>query len=218
LPTPFAGLFNSLGAMLVEIVPNAPSMAQNLKVLPDFLKPPVPATNAGAYGYALDTATSPAALVAAQAHLGHLATSGNPRHWDDANELTPLRRYADAFSGWGLKRLDGTAWYHPLRLTIDAGAVADGNANDAQSVLDVHATRGRELPKSLRIYAFGAALGGQRVLDAANTLAVQSHIPPKQVLLVDKHTTYAHNDPNTAAPKRDVFLKKLVPFLKRIAR
>src|SRR3954449_6182540 len=48
LPTPFAGLFSSLGAMLVEIVPNAPSMAQNLKVLPDFLKPPVPATNAGA--------------------------------------------------------------------------------------------------------------------------------------------------------------------------
>jgi pimeloyl-ACP methyl ester carboxylesterase len=218
LPTPFAGLFNSLGAMLVEIAPNAPSMAQDLKILPTFLKPPVPATNAGEYGYALDTATSPAALVAAQAHLGHLATSGNPRRWDDANELTPLRRYADAFSGWGLKGLDGTAWYHPLRLTIDAGAVADGNANDAQSVLDVHATHGHDLPTSLRIYAFGAALGGQRVLDAAKTLAVQSHIPRKQVLLVDKHTTYAHNDPNTAAPKRDVFLKKLVPFLERIAR
>ncbi|HEX4719867.1 MAG TPA: hypothetical protein VH300_15185, partial [Thermoleophilaceae bacterium] len=218
LPTPFAGLFNSLGAMLVEIAPNAPSMAQDLRILPDYLKPPVPATNVAEYGFALDTATSPAALVAAQAHLGRLKTSGNPRGWDDANELTPIRRYADAFSGWGLKALDGTAWYHPLRLTIDAGAVADGNANDAQSVLGVHASHGRDLPKSLRIYAFGAALGGKRVLDAANTLAVQSHIPRRQVLLVDKHTTYAHNDPNTAAPKRDVFLKKLIPFLTSIAR
>jgi hypothetical protein len=40
----------------------------------------------------------------------------------------------------------------------------------------------------------------------------------KQILLVDRHTSYAHNDPNTAAPKRNVFLKQLVPFLKRIAK
>ena len=216
LPTPFAGLFNIAGAGLVKMAPNAPSDAQQLKVLPDNLKAPVPATNAGQYGYALDTATSPSSLAAAQAHLGKLATSGNPRKWDDAGELTPIQRYADAFSGWGLKGLDGTAWYHPLRLTIDAGAVAAGNANDAQQVLDVHATHGADLPRKLRIYAFGAALGGQRVLDAAAALAKQSKIPAKQVLLVDRHTTYAHNDPNTAAPKRNVFLKKLVPWLRAL--
>jgi hypothetical protein len=214
LPTPFAGLFNIAGAALVKMAPNAPSDAQQLKVLPDNLKPPVPATNAGQYGYALDTATSPSSLIAAQAHLGKLASSGDPRKWDDAGELTPLQRYADAFSGWGLKGLDGTAWYHPLRLTIDAGAVAAGNANDAQQVLDVHATHGADLPRKLRIYAFGAALGGQRVLDAARALARQSKIPARQLLLVDRHTTYAHNDPNTAAPKRNVFLKKLVPWLR----
>ena len=216
LPTPFAGLFNVAGAALVKMAPRAPSAAQDLKVLPADLKPPVPATNAGQYGYALDSATSPPALVAAQAHLGKLASSGSPRNWDDAAELTPLQRYADAFSGWRLKGLDGTAWYHPLRLTIDAGAVAAGNANDAQQVLDVHATHGADLPKRLRIYAFAAALGGRRVLDAATTLAKQSHIPAKQVLLVDRHTTYAHNDPNTAAPKRDVFLKKLIPWLRSL--
>jgi hypothetical protein len=214
LPTPFAGLFNVAGGGLVKMVPNAPSDAQQLKVLPDNLKPPVPATNAGQYGYALDTATSPSSLVAAQAHLGRLATSGNPRKWDDAGELTPIQRYADAFTGWGLKGLDGTAWYHPLRLTIDAGAVAAGNANDAQQVLDVHATHGADLPRKLKIYAFGAALGGKRVLDAASALAKQSQIPARQVLLVDRHTTYSHNDPNTAAPKRNVFLKKLVPWLR----
>jgi pimeloyl-ACP methyl ester carboxylesterase len=216
LPTPFAGLFNVSGAALVKMAPNAPSTAQDLKVLPADLKPPVPATNAGQYGYALDSATSPASLVAAQAHLGKLAAAGSPRKWDDAGELTPLQRYASAFSGWGLRGLDGTAWYHPLRLTIDAGAVAAGNANDAQQVLDVHATHGAGLPKSLRIYAFAAALGGERVLDAARTLASQSHIPAKQVLLIDRHASYAHNDPNTAAPKRNLFLKKLVPWLRSL--
>jgi hypothetical protein len=120
------------------------------------------------------------------------------------------------FSGWGLKGLDGTAWYHPLRLTIDAGAVADGNVNPAQQVLGVRATHGDGLPKRLRIYAFGAALGGTRVLDAARTLAQQSHIPASHLTLVDRHTTYAHNDPNSASPSRNDFLKRLVPFLKHL--
>ena len=35
------------------------------------------------------------ALVAAQAHLGRLAASGDPRGWERAGELTPIRRYAD---------------------------------------------------------------------------------------------------------------------------
>jgi hypothetical protein len=214
LPTPFAGLLNSTGAVLTKIAPNAPSAAQDLTVLPSYLKPPVPATNEAQYGYALDTATSPPALVAAQAHLGKLAAKGNPRKWDNAGELTPIQRYADAFAGWGLKGLDGTAWYHPLRLTIDGGAVGAGNANDAQQVLDVPATHGADLPRNLRIYAFGAALGGKRVLDAARALAKQSKIPAKQLLLVDRHTTYAHNDANTAAPKKNVFLKKLIPWLR----
>ena len=52
---------------------DAPSVAQNFGLLPANLKPPMPATNAGLYGYALDTATSPAPLAAAQAHLGRLA-------------------------------------------------------------------------------------------------------------------------------------------------
>ena len=120
------------------------------------------------------------------------------------------------FSGWGLKSLDGTAWYHPLRLTIDAGAVAAGNANPAQDVLDVRATHGKDLPKRLWIYAFGAALGGQRVLDAATNLAEQSGIPKRQLRLVDRQTTYSHNDPNSASPKND-FVKRLIPVLKRVA-
>jgi hypothetical protein len=41
--------------------------------LPAMLRSPIPVTNVGAYGLSLDTATSPASLIAAQAHLGHLA-------------------------------------------------------------------------------------------------------------------------------------------------
>ena len=181
--------------------PDAPSLGQAFALLPANLKPPVPVTNLGQYGYALDTETSPPGLVAAQAHLGHLAASGDPRGWDQAGEITPIGRYADMFSGWGLKGLDGTAWYHPQRLTIDSGAVAAGNANPAQQVLDVHATHGHDLPKKLRIYAFGAALGGQRVLDAASDLARAVAHPEAQPVLVDRHTTYSHNDPNTASPR-----------------
>jgi hypothetical protein len=215
---PFSGLFNSTGSLGVLIDPDSPSLGQQFPLLPSNLKPSIPVTNAGQYGYALDTETSPASLAAAQAHLGRLAPSGDPRGWDDAGELTPLRRYARLFSGWGLKGLDGTAWYHPLRLTIDAGAVAAGNRNPAQKLLDVRATHGDDLPRSLRIYAFGAALGGERVLDAARLLATQSRIPKRNLTLVDRHATYAHNDPNSAAPRKNAFLKALLPFLRRIAR
>src|SRR3954465_10924522 len=127
IPAPFTGLFNTSGSLSVLLDPDSPSLGQASGLLPANLVPPVPVTNAGQYGYALDTETSPAGLVAAQAHLGHLATSGDPRGWDDAGELTPIRRFAEMFGGWGLKGLDGTAWYHPQRLTIDAGAVAAGN-------------------------------------------------------------------------------------------
>jgi pimeloyl-ACP methyl ester carboxylesterase len=216
-PAPLAGLFNSTGALGVELDPNSPSIGQNFQFLPANLKPSVPVTNIGLYGYALDTATSPTSLIAAQAHLGKLASKGNPRGWTRAGELTPIKRFADMFSGWGLKGLDGTAWYHPQRLTLDAGAVGAGNANPAQQVLDVHSTKGHDLPKSLRIYAFGAALGGQRVLDAAKALATQSGIPSRNLKLVDRHTTYAHNDPNSAYPKND-FIKNLIPFLKKLER
>jgi len=215
IPAPFAGLFNIVGAGLVKVEPNARARLQDFSALPANLRTPVPATNVGGYGHALDTETSPPGLAAAQAHLGHLAAEGDPRGWDEAGELTPIQRYADMFFGTGLKGLDGTAWYHPRRLTIDSGAVAAGNPNPAQKVLGVRATHGDDLPRDLRMYAFGAALGGKRVLDATKALAKQSGIPRRQLTLVNRASTYAHNDPNSAFPKND-FVKNLLPFLKRV--
>jgi pimeloyl-ACP methyl ester carboxylesterase len=214
---PFAGLFNATGSTGALIDPDSPSLGQAWPLLPANLKPPIPVTNLAQYGYALDTETSPPGLIAAQAHLGHLAASGDPRGWDQAGEITPIQRFAEMFSGTGLMGLDGTAWYHPQRLTIDSGAVAAGNANPAQTILDVRATHGHDLPRSLRIYAFGAALGGQRVLDAATNLANQSNIPADHLTLVDRHETYSHNDPNSASPENE-FVNQLVPFLAKVKK
>ena len=215
IPAPYAGLFNSTGSTGVKIAPDNPSLGYAWPALPANLKPPVAPTNEGQYGYALDVKTSPMGLRAAQAHLGQLQESGDPRVGTAPARSRRSQRYAEMFSGWGLQSRDGTAWYHPQRLTIDSGAVAAGNANDTQSILDVHATHGRDLPKRLRMYAFGAALGGQRIVDGATILADQSGIPHDQLVLVDGEADYAHNDPAGASPNNE-FLQNLTPFLNKV--
>src|SRR4051794_4024569 len=219
IPAPLAGLFGTVGSSLTKSVPNEPSVFATWPFLPANLKTPpgVNATNEAGFGYDTDAKTSPSSLAAAQVHTGQLAASGDPRGWDRAGAITPIQRWANMFSGWGLQNLDGTAWYHPLRLTIDGGAVAEGVANPAQAVLDVHSTDAAKLRKSLKIYAFGAALGGARVLSAAQTLAATARIPRRNLKLVDRSTTYAHNDPNSAEPKVNAFLKRLVPFLNSLS-
>jgi pimeloyl-ACP methyl ester carboxylesterase len=215
IAAPFAGLFAEGGSILSIIDPDGPSIGQSSGLLPSSIVPPVPVTNLAQFGYAADPATSPPNLLAFQAHVGHLAAAGTPGGWVRGGAITPIGRYAKMFSGWGLKDVDGVAWYHPLRLTIDAGAVADGNRNAAQRVFGVRTTDGSKLPRSLRIYAFGA-FGGRRVLDDAQALARQSRIPRRNLTLVDRHGAYAHNDPAGAFPK-NAFLNHLVPFLDRIA-
>jgi hypothetical protein len=211
IPSPFAGLFNIVGSTFARLAPNEPATLQDWPLLPANLKPPVPATAEAAYGYALDTETSPPNLVAAQVHAGRLAAEGDPRPWDPAGEITPIQRVADIFHGTGLIGLDGTAWYHPQRLTIDSSAVNAGLAHPTQAVLDVNAIHGDDLRK-LPVYAFAAALGGQRVLDAARLLAAQSNIPARKLTLVDASATYAHVDPLSAFPDND-FVDHLKPFL-----
>ncbi len=80
------------------------------------------------------------------------ASPQGPVHgWDGSGALTPIKRFATMFSGAAIQNADGTEWYFPQRLTDDTGAVANGNANPAQSVLDVDATMGHHLPKNLLI-------------------------------------------------------------------
>jgi pimeloyl-ACP methyl ester carboxylesterase len=220
IAAPFAGLFNATGAQGVLMAPNAPSLGQKFPLLPADLKPSVPATNEAQYGYALNAATSPQSLLAAQAHLG----AGISSHtidgyytWNGAGALTPITRYAMMFAGTGILNANGTEWYFPQRLTDDTAAVGNGIANPAQKILDVHATMGRHLPRRLLIYAFCTELGKTAVLDAAKALAAQSHIPSRDLVLVNRDTTYSHNDPAGAYPK-NAFFQHLIPFLRRAAR
>ncbi len=110
--------------------------------------------------------------------------------------------------------MDGTSWYHPARLSLDADAVNGGVANPADAVLDVHATHGDDA--HVPIYAFATVLGNQRVLDAASELAKRSNVPSKDVTLVDRISTYAHCDPIAASPDQNDFLKTVEPFLRKI--
>jgi hypothetical protein len=173
-------------------------------------------TNLAQYGYALNVGTSPPSLIAAQAHLGKGIAAKGPVHgWNGAGALTPIKRFATMFSGIGIDNVDGTEWYFPQRLTDDMGAIGNGIGNPAQSVLGVHAIFGAKLPKRIRMLAFGAALGGTAVLAATKQLAAQSNIPMSHLTLVDRHATYAHNDPNGAYP-HNAFFAHLVPFLRAI--
>ncbi len=216
IAAPYAGIFVANGAVGALLDPHSPNLAQPSGLLPSALVPPVPASNVGQFGYALNVATSPPSLIAAQAHLGTgLAAAGPVHGWDGTGALTPIARYATMLSGTGVSGADGAEWYFPQRLTDDTGAVGNGNANPAQSILGIDATMGHNLPKGLRIYAFGARLGGAVVLDDAQMLATQSQIPSSNLTLVNRQSTYAHNDPAGAYPS-NTFLDHLMPFLQAI--
>jgi hypothetical protein len=53
------------------------------------------------------------------------------------------------------------------------------------------------------------------VLDAARLLASQSHIPLRNLTLISRQRTYAHNDPAGAYPC-NVFFSELVSFLEKV--
>ena len=217
IAAPYAGIFSATGSAAALIDPNAPSLGQTSGLLPADIVPPVRVTNLGQYGYALNVATSPPSLVAAQAHLGTGSAEQGPVHgWNGSGAITPIKRFAAMFSGACVRGADGTEWYFPQRLTDDTGAVADGNANPAQAVLGVDATMGHHLPTSLLIYGFGGRLGGPDVLTAAQVLAQQSGIPSGNLTLVDESKVYAHNDPAGAFPN-NLFVDHLIPFLHRVA-
>jgi hypothetical protein len=210
VPAPELGLFSAVGSTVALIAPDQASLAQSFPFTPASLKPPVAATNLATFGFDTDVKTSKL-VFAAQAHLGTLNTAVSPAGWSRHGAITPIQRYAAMLSGAGMMNVDGTEWYFPQRLTDDSGAVDQGNANPAQRILGVRATMGHRLPRALRMYAFGA-YGGSEVTGATAALARQSHIPRSHLLLVNRHGTYAHNDPAAAFP-HNAFFTNLIRFL-----
>jgi pimeloyl-ACP methyl ester carboxylesterase len=226
IPAPDLGLFSVVGSTLAHTNPSEPSLLANFLLLPANLKTRnskgevVPSTNEAGFAYTVNVGTSPANLAAAQVHAGEGITEagpGEPWVWNGTGAITPIQRYTEMLSGSGLTGADGSEWYFPERLTIDTGAVADGNANPAQAVLGEHAIHGSELPPSLHILAINSELdklfgGGFSSLKFAEVLAEQSKIPAENLTLIEEENTYAHNDPAGAYPNNE-FMSHLVPFL-----
>jgi pimeloyl-ACP methyl ester carboxylesterase len=243
IPSPFLGLFSALGSGSTILFPEEAAAAESFPLLPENLKPKnpagcklseagceqIPVTNEALFGFGVNVGTSPPNLIAAQIHAGKgiepTAKEDGLHGWNDEGALTPLHRYAEMLSGAGISSSDGTEWYFPERLTLDTGAVAEGNANPAQEVLGLHAIHGHELPTSLKILAINSELDkffGANSLQAAEILAEQSGIPKSNLTLIEREESYAHNDPNGADPEKggifeNAFFKELVPYLEVIA-
>jgi hypothetical protein len=239
IEAPFLGLFSALGSGSTLLFPEEASQAEAFPLLPETLKPRtpegcslkeagcslVPVDNEAEFGYGVNVGTSPPALIAAQVHAGagieKEAKEDGLHGWDGSGALTPLRRYAEMLAGAGIPKADGSEWYFPERLTIDTGAVADGNANPAQEVLGEHAIHGHDLPSSLKILAINSELDkafGGNSLVAAEVLAEQSGIPHENLTLIDVENSYAHNDPAGADPEGEglegnVFFTNTTSFL-----
>jgi pimeloyl-ACP methyl ester carboxylesterase len=228
IPAPTLGLFGAIGSTLTVLDPKAPALLGTWPLLPSFLKTRnskgevVPSTNEAGFGYGVNVGTSPPNLIAAQVHAGkglqEPEKEGEPWGWNGEGAITPIQRYADMLSGTGQATSDGSEWYFPERLTIDTGAVAEGNPNQAQEVLGEHAIHGHELPSTLHILAINSELDkvfgpGGGSLKAAEVLAEQSKIPPANLTLIEVESIYSHNDPAGGYPNNE-FFSHLVPFLK----
>jgi len=199
-----AGIFSQVGALYAYERPDAVSTLQTFPLLPAEFKPSVPVTNEAQLGYAFDESTSPKALELIHIRSGHLAASGNPRGWVDAG-LTPIRRFAQAYAS---NDPNATEWYYPRRLLLDIDAANFVKQTPAARYLGLRLTHLHEI--DVPLYAFSTGLTNGKVALGARRLAYRSRVPHARIV-DDRHTS--HLDPLSAAPKRNRFLKSVVPFL-----
>ncbi|HET8822822.1 MAG TPA: hypothetical protein VFM57_14855 [Thermoleophilaceae bacterium] len=189
--------------------PDEPSVIQQYQFLPDYLKPPVRATNEAQLGFALDEDTSPDSLGLIHIRAGRLADSGDPRGWLDG-EHTPIRRHARA---WAADAPNALEWYYPNRLRLDIDAASPLRQTPAARFLGLRLMHGNEIDVPLYAYSTDLTEGG--VARGARRLAARAPIPSLRV--VDDRRA-SHLDPLSAAPRTNRFLRTVVPFLRRSAR
>lgn len=204
------GVFNVLGSTAVLLEPDAPSISYTSPLLPANLKAPVLPTNEGQYGYALDVDTSPDNLALVQLSMGSLAEEGEPRGWVD-DGIVPIERAATMFSGFD--GIDGTAWYHPVRLTLDGRTTNGGEPHPSQELVGVRSIHVADL--DLGLFAFETGFGAGRVLPGARLLAERAGLDEDDVTLVERHDV-THTDPMAIDPDNPL-VETLVPFLQSLA-
>jgi pimeloyl-ACP methyl ester carboxylesterase len=201
-----AGAFAESAALYALKKPNEPSVLQQYPPIPPEFKAPVRTTNEAALGYAFDESTSPPGFELIRVRSGQLASSGDPRPWQDG-EVTPIQRLAQTFA---TEPGNGIEWYFPKRLPLDVDGADELERNEITDFLGLRPWHTRKV--KLPLYAFETDLTGGRVLRGARRLIDASKI--KRATLVADHST-SHLDPLIAAPDRNTFLTTVLPFLKK---
>jgi hypothetical protein len=202
-----AGIFSEVAALYARKQPQAPSALQGNPLIPARFKPPVPATNEAALGFAFDKGTSPKGLELIRINAGGLAPTGSPRRWQDG-ELTPIQRFAEAFSS---ESPNATEWYFPRKLTLDVDAVSSLRQTKVAKLLGLRATHAAEI--DIPLYAFQTDLTKGRVIRGAQRL--RKRAKGIETYRFQSNTNQSHLDPLVAAPSRNSFLKTVVRFLKQ---
>jgi pimeloyl-ACP methyl ester carboxylesterase len=202
-----AGVFAEVAALAALKEPTGPSAVQTFPLLPAELKPPIPVTNRGAFGYAFDATTSPEALSLAHVQAGRLGPDGD---WVDG-EVSPIARVAQTFAQ---EPANATEWYFPARLFIDVDAANALTRNAQTEYLKLRPWHRRQV--DLPLYAMQTDLANGRVLGGARRFIAGSNVPRSRSVLVDASADESHLDPLTAAPDRNRFLRTVVPFLRAL--
>jgi len=205
--TPWAyGVLSGVLGLLARDAPNAASPLETEPLVPSFLRPPVPSTNAAWIGHAEQLLYPPTG--AAAAHAGHLAESGDPRGWVDGDR-TPVARLAAWLAQSPLNTVD---WYTPRRLLLDVHAARPLATTRVTRLLGLRLRHRDTL--TLPTYAFQTA-SFPTVLAGARQLRRSSRIRAPRLL---EDPTMLHVDPLTATREHNTFLETVTPFLTRIAR
>lgn len=207
-----AGVLAEVGAYAALTEPSAPSLLQAFPLLPAALKAPVPATNAGQFGYVFDHKTGPKNLALIQIRSGSLGPDGN---WID-NGPTPIARAAALFAHEPGNAVD---WFYPSRLNLDVDAASPMRMTKAARRLGLRLEHTRQI--KVPLYALETSLTHGNVLKGARALIARSPIrrlPAADRTLVDAAKTESHLDPLTASPDKNRFLRTAVPWLRRLVR
>jgi pimeloyl-ACP methyl ester carboxylesterase len=200
------GILGESAAVLAIKDPTGPSVGQAFSLLPPQFKPPIPATNRGQLGFAFDATTSPKALGLIQVRSGVLGPDGD---WVDG-EVSPIARVAATF---GQEPANAVEWFYPARLNLDVDAASPLAENAAAKYLGLRIAHAKQV--DLPLYAVQTSLTDGAVLKGARSFIELSRSPAKDDKLVDASATESHLDPLTAAPATNMYLKTVVPWLKR---
>lgn len=204
-----AQIFGQLVGTYAARAPGAASAIQDEPIVPATLKPELRVTNEAFFGTIFDKTYSPAGFESLRTRSGALAKGGDPRAWV-SGERTPIDRLSKAFSALGP---DFTEWYYPQRLIIDVSAANPMRRDPASTALGLRLFHTAKIDTPL--YAFQTDLTDGAVLAGARRLVKRSNIRTKRLV---SDEGMSHIDPIVGAPKRNTFLRTVVPFLKQLSR